>query len=177
MHKFLPWHPIELFTALKKPEHQFVVFTRLCNIAGLYEWLTRFVTSGFCLTQVHTCSLLHLSLWEGSFTPPAPACFLWIKLHLHVNLCSAFVVTGCSARLVFVSDSPSSVVNKQLGSMTLDEEQGASSPFFLHLPLFLTFLHPLVFALCIPHWNILSSLKGPGSQMLSWKHHRSMDVL
>uniref|UniRef100_A0A8D3CIW5 DDB1-and CUL4-associated factor 6 n=1 Tax=Scophthalmus maximus TaxID=52904 RepID=A0A8D3CIW5_SCOMX len=30
--------------------------------------------------------------------------------------------------LVCVPDSPSSVVNKQLGSMTLDEQQGASSP-------------------------------------------------
>uniref|UniRef100_A0A8C1FF48 Ddb1 and cul4 associated factor 6 n=1 Tax=Cyprinus carpio carpio TaxID=630221 RepID=A0A8C1FF48_CYPCA len=34
----------------------------------------------------------------------------------------------CSVHLIFVSDSPSSVVNKQLGSMTLDEEQGASTP-------------------------------------------------
>uniref|UniRef100_A0A671P235 DDB1- and CUL4-associated factor 6-like n=1 Tax=Sinocyclocheilus anshuiensis TaxID=1608454 RepID=A0A671P235_9TELE len=31
---------------------------------------------------------------------------------------------SCSVLLIFVSDSPSSVVNKQLGSMTLDEEQG-----------------------------------------------------
>lgn len=75
-----------------------------------------------------------------SFFRPARAlaCFLWMN-HLHF-------VTGCSVRLIFVSDSPSSVVNKQLGSMTLDEEQGASF-FFLHLPLFLTFLHLLVCAL------------------------------
>uniref|UniRef100_A0A8C1MXK5 Ddb1 and cul4 associated factor 6 n=1 Tax=Cyprinus carpio TaxID=7962 RepID=A0A8C1MXK5_CYPCA len=37
-------------------------------------------------------------------------------------LCCCF---SCSVHLIFVSDSPSSVVNKQLGSMTLDEEQGA----------------------------------------------------
>uniref|UniRef100_A0A8C2BMU6 Ddb1 and cul4 associated factor 6 n=1 Tax=Cyprinus carpio TaxID=7962 RepID=A0A8C2BMU6_CYPCA len=36
-------------------------------------------------------------------------------------LCCCF---SCSVHLIFVSDSPSSVVNKQLGSMTLDEEQG-----------------------------------------------------
>uniref|UniRef100_A0A671P1Y2 DDB1- and CUL4-associated factor 6-like n=1 Tax=Sinocyclocheilus anshuiensis TaxID=1608454 RepID=A0A671P1Y2_9TELE len=34
----------------------------------------------------------------------------------------------CSVLLIFVSDSPSSVVNKQLGSMTLDEESGSSPP-------------------------------------------------
>uniref|UniRef100_A0A667YSX3 Ddb1 and cul4 associated factor 6 n=1 Tax=Myripristis murdjan TaxID=586833 RepID=A0A667YSX3_9TELE len=34
----------------------------------------------------------------------------------------------CLVSLICVPDSPSSVVNKQLGSMTLDEQQGASSP-------------------------------------------------
>uniref|UniRef100_A0A8C4FB20 Ddb1 and cul4 associated factor 6 n=1 Tax=Dicentrarchus labrax TaxID=13489 RepID=A0A8C4FB20_DICLA len=34
----------------------------------------------------------------------------------------------CLVGLICVPDSPSSVVNKQLGSMTLDEQQGASSP-------------------------------------------------
>lgn len=37
-------------------------------------------------------------------------------------------VSAVSVGLVCVPDSPSSVVNKQLGSMTLDEQQGASSP-------------------------------------------------
>uniref|UniRef100_A0AAQ5Y0C3 Ddb1 and cul4 associated factor 6 n=1 Tax=Amphiprion ocellaris TaxID=80972 RepID=A0AAQ5Y0C3_AMPOC len=36
--------------------------------------------------------------------------------------------------LICVPDSPSSVVNKQLGSMTLDEQQGASSPPSAHRP-------------------------------------------
>uniref|UniRef100_A0A7N6A0K5 Ddb1 and cul4 associated factor 6 n=1 Tax=Anabas testudineus TaxID=64144 RepID=A0A7N6A0K5_ANATE len=34
----------------------------------------------------------------------------------------------CLVGLICVTDSPSSVVNKQLGSMTLDEQQGASHP-------------------------------------------------
>lgn len=34
----------------------------------------------------------------------------------------------CLVGLICVPDSPSSVVNKQLGSMTLDEQQGASFP-------------------------------------------------
>lgn len=33
----------------------------------------------------------------------------------------------CLVGVICVPDSPSSVVNKQLGSMTLDEQQGASS--------------------------------------------------
>uniref|UniRef100_A0AAQ5ZS79 Ddb1 and cul4 associated factor 6 n=1 Tax=Amphiprion ocellaris TaxID=80972 RepID=A0AAQ5ZS79_AMPOC len=42
---------------------------------------------------------------------------------LRFDLC-----VGCLVGLICVPDSPSSVVNKQLGSMTLDEQQGASSP-------------------------------------------------
>lgn len=39
-----------------------------------------------------------------------------------VQFSAAYVL---SWNLIFVSDSPSSVVNKQLGSMSLDEQQGA----------------------------------------------------
>lgn len=54
--------------------------------------------------------------------------------------------------LVCVPDSPSSAVNKQLGSMTLDEQPGASPHLFRHssLPYFnLIFIHlPFFLSLC-----------------------------
>uniref|UniRef100_A0A673LBH6 DDB1- and CUL4-associated factor 6-like n=1 Tax=Sinocyclocheilus rhinocerous TaxID=307959 RepID=A0A673LBH6_9TELE len=40
------------------------------------------------------------------------------------NKAALHCISVLTLRLIFVSDSPSSVVNKQLGSMTLDEEQG-----------------------------------------------------
>lgn len=47
---------------------------------------------------------------------------------LFVLFCFLFLF--CLVSLVCVPDSPSSVVNKQLGSMTLDEQQGASTLVF-----------------------------------------------
>lgn len=65
--------------------------------------------------------VLRFMLWCWLSAP------LWLSVTglaltlVHV-LCS-----WCSVGLVCVPDSPSSVVNRQLGSMTLDEQQGASS--------------------------------------------------
>lgn len=44
----------------------------------------------------------------------------------------------CLVSLICVPDSPSSVVNKQLGSMSLDEEHGASSSHFARCFVFFT---------------------------------------
>uniref|UniRef100_A0A8C7ZKB7 Ddb1 and cul4 associated factor 6 n=1 Tax=Oryzias sinensis TaxID=183150 RepID=A0A8C7ZKB7_9TELE len=43
---------------------------------------------------------------------------------------SCDVSVGCSVDVICVPDSPSSMVNKQLGSMSLDEQQGASHPSY-----------------------------------------------
>lgn len=51
--------------------------------------------------------------------------FLWSFL---------FFLFAYSVHLVCVPDSPSSAVNKQLGSMTLDEQPGASLHLFRHSP-------------------------------------------
>uniref|UniRef100_A0A671T6F2 DDB1- and CUL4-associated factor 6-like n=1 Tax=Sinocyclocheilus anshuiensis TaxID=1608454 RepID=A0A671T6F2_9TELE len=59
----------------------------------------------------YTDIFFYISFQSSFFS--ALKCLCW--------LCCCF---SCSVRLIFVSDSPSSVVNKQLGSMTLDEEQG-----------------------------------------------------
>uniref|UniRef100_A0A672ZSM5 Ddb1 and cul4 associated factor 6 n=1 Tax=Sphaeramia orbicularis TaxID=375764 RepID=A0A672ZSM5_9TELE len=45
----------------------------------------------------------------------------------HLKILMFDVSVRCLVGLVCVPDSPSSVVNKQLGSMTLDEQQGATS--------------------------------------------------
>lgn len=78
----------------------------------------------------------------GRFFYPACAGFRSALLCLYWFWCCF----SFSVHLIFVSDSPSSVVNKQLGSMTLDEEQGASFPLFPSL--FLIFFHSFAPELC-----------------------------
>lgn len=62
-----------------------------------------------------TRSFLMLLLFVFSFK-------LTYDRDIAVQFSAAYVL---SWNLIFVSDSPSSVVNKQLGSMSLDEQQGA----------------------------------------------------
>ena len=99
------------------------------------------------------------------------SCLCWA---LRFDLC-----VRCLVGLICVPDSPSSVVNKQLGSMTLDEQQGASSspppchPLCLLLPhsssssLSLTALHSLIFIvfmllfLSSVHFTFPSSVQAP----------------